>query len=335
MANKTMDVIGFSNPMQDLLVELDRLPESNRNIAMREYCFQGGGNVPTALVACGMLGMKCAVVGVVGDDIFGYANLADFAYNHVDTSHVIVDPGTRTDFCICVTERAVEGKEFISKRGTCREIGIDDLDEDFMKSAKILHIGYTNPTVLRACEMLHESGGKVSIDAAYYRPDIYEHYDQFDIFIASETYYSAMLRALNAGMTREEVCRMIRAEGPEIVIFTIGAEGCFGVHGDAYFETPAFRVHTVDSTGAGDVFHGAFCYGYLQGWDVPYITRFCSAVSAIKCTRQGGRAGIPSRGNALRFLETGEIDVRELDAREAHYRHGFFGRKTERGERVC
>lgn len=40
-----------------LLVELDRLPESNRNIAMREYCFQGGGNVPTALAACGMLGM--------------------------------------------------------------------------------------------------------------------------------------------------------------------------------------------------------------------------------------------------------------------------------------
>lgn len=323
-----MDVIGFANPMQDLLVELDCLPKSNQNLAMREYCFQGGGNVPTALVACGMLGMKCAIVGVVGDDIFGYANLADFAYNHVDTSHVVVDHGTRTDFCISVTERAVEGKEFISKRGTCREMGIEDLDEAFMKSAKIMHIGYTNPTVLRACEMLHESGGKISIDAAYYRPDIYEHYDQFDIFIASENYYKTMLRELGTEMNREETCRMIRRKGPEIVIFTFGTEGCFGVYGDTYFETPAFKVETVDSTGAGDVFHGAFDYGYLQKWDVPYITRFCSAFSAIKCTRQGGRAGIPTKENVMRYLETGEIDTQEIDAREAHYRHGFFGKQS-------
>jgi sugar/nucleoside kinase (ribokinase family) len=323
---KTIDVIGFSNPMQDLLVELDRLPRSNQNLAMREYCFQGGGNVPTALVTCGMLGMKAAMLGVVGDDIFGYANLADFAYNHVDTSHVIMDPGTRTDFCIAVTERAIEGKEFISKRGTCREIELEDLDEDFLRATRIMHIGYTNPVVLRACEIVRAAGGKISIDAAYYRPDIYQHYDILDIFIASETYYNTMQREMGVEMSRAETCRYIRERGPEIVIFTFGTQGCFGVYGkDQYFETPAFTVETVDSTGAGDVFHGAFNYGYLKGWTVPEIARFCSACSAIKCTRQGGRAGIPTLGNVLRFLETGEIDTAEIDRRESHYKHGFFG----------
>ena len=325
---KKLDVIGFSNPMQDLLVELDRLPESNHNLAMREYCFQGGGNVPTATVACGMLGLKAAIVGVVGDDIFGHANLADFAFNHVDTSHVVMDPGTRTDFCISVTERAIEGKEFISKRGTCGEIHTEDLDEAFIKSARFLHIGYTNPAVLRACDLMHEGGGLVSIDAAYYRPDIYEHYDKIDIFIASETYYKTMLCELKSDMSREETCRYIRERGPRVVIFTFGTEGCFGLDAEGnYFETPAFRVDTVDSTGAGDVFHGAFIYGWLQGWRVPEITRFCSGVSAIKCTRQGGRAGIPTVQNVMGFLETGIIDTVELDAREAHYRHGFFGRE--------
>lgn len=132
MAEKTIDVVGLANPMQDLVVELEKLPKTNQNLVMNDYCFQGGGNVATAMVESAMLGLKSAIIGVVGDDIFGHANLADFAFNHVDTSHVIMDPGTRTDFCICVTERTVEGKEFISKAGACRQIVPEDLDEAFI-----------------------------------------------------------------------------------------------------------------------------------------------------------------------------------------------------------
>ena len=324
MDDKRFDMIGFGNPFQDLIVELDQLPPSNKNIPMRSYGFQGGGNVPTATVAAARLGLRAAILGVSGDDMFGYANKADFEYNGVDVSHLKMDPGKRTDFCICVTERAVNGKEFISRAGDYAPLEPEELDEDFIRSGRILHIGdMLTKAKFRAADWIHESGGLVSIDAAYYRPDIYDNYRYLDIFIASETYLNAM-KADKPAATCEEACRYIHARGPEIVIFTRGEKGCEGTYGDTYFKLPAFPVEAVDTTGAGDVFHGAFNYAYLQGWDVPECARFSSAVSAIKCTRSGGRSGIPALETVKKYLETGEIDYTEIDSRVAHYRKGMF-----------
>ena len=83
-------------------------------------------------------------------------------------------------------------------------------------------------------------------------------------------------------------------------------------------------MDVVDTVGAGDVFHGAFVAGLLQGWSVKDICRFASAVSAIKITRQGGRAGIPDMKTVQHFLETGEIDYKEIDERVK-----FYGRSLQ------
>lgn len=322
MDKRKTDIIGIANPMLDLVVEMEKLPETNTNHRLYEFFFQGGGNVTTALAACGMLGLNSSVIGVVGDDGPGHANIADFQYNHVDTSHVIMDPGKRTSFCLCITERWNKGKEFLSKAGDCRQVEVADLDEAFIKSARMLHIGEFSPAITQACEWIHEAGGKVSIDAAYYRPDIYENYRHIDFFIGSETYFNTM-RGKMGEMGEEETMRFIQSQGPEVVIFTFGAEGCRGVYADKYFELPSFAVDVVDTTGAGDVFHGAYDYAYLQGWNVEQCARFASAVSAIKCTRHGGRAGIPDLATVTRFLEEGVIDYTQIDKRVLRYRHGF------------
>jgi sugar/nucleoside kinase (ribokinase family) len=67
-------------------------------------------------------------------------------------------------------------------------------------------------------------------------------------------------------------------------------------------DAPGFLVNVVDTTGAGDVFHGAFLYGLLQGWGARDILLFANAVSALKCTCLGGRTGIPRIEEARRFL---------------------------------
>lgn len=324
MNEKKFDMIGFGDPFQDLVIELNRLPETNVNIRMNDYCFQSGGNVPTATVAASVLGLRCAILGAAGDDMFGYACRQDFAYNKVDTSHLLLAPGRRTNFCLCITEREISGKEFISKGGDYKRLEIRDLDEKFIKSAKILHIGdMLTPAKFQAADWIHERGGKVSIDAAYYRPDIYENYRYLDIFIASENYFNTMCES-KGSMNYEQAARRIHSEGPEIVIFTLGEKGCAGVYGNTYFELPAFEVDLADSTGAGDVFHGAFNYAWLQGWDVPECARFSSAVSAIKCTEHGGRAGIPDLKTVQRFLKDGTIDRRFLDERVKRYHQGFL-----------
>jgi len=106
------------------------------------------------------------------------------------------------------------------------------------------------------------------------------------------------------------------------VVFTLGVKGCLGIdNNDKYFTLPAFRnISVVDTTGAGDVFHGAFIFGLLQGWDVKKTSKFSSAVSALKCTRLGGRAAIPDYDTVQKFIKTGNIDYTEIDKRVAFYR---------------
>ena len=304
MDKKTLDVIGLGDPNMDLIVELEKLPETNTNMRMYEYCFQGGGNVATAVAASGMLGLKSAIVGIVGDDLLAQNAVEDFAYNHVDTSHLVVRENTRSNFCLCVTERYNQGKEFISKPGSFSLLTPEDLDEAFIKSAKVLHIGLFNPAVEQACKWIHEAGGKVSIDAAYYRPDIYENYHHIDIFIASEKYYCDLCADKGFDPAAfEPAMRYVQQQGPETVIFTFGPDGCRGVCKDSYFALPAFQVDVVDSTGAGDVFHGAFAAGLCKGYSFEKCCYFSSAVSAIKCTGIGARESVPSFETVTNFLK--------------------------------
>ena len=90
--------------------------------------------------------------------------------------------------------------------------------------------------------------------------------------------------------------------GPEIVVVTRGEHGSYTVTGETAFATAAFPVAVVDTTGAGDVFHGAYLYGLLQGWDLVTTARFAGATAALKCTRLGGRAAIPGLPEVLAFL---------------------------------
>ena len=324
MSEKLYDVIGLGDPFQDLVIELDKIPPSNTNMRMKEYWFQGGGNVPTAIAMAGRLGLKAAIYGVAGDDILAQNNKADFAYNNVDTSHLIVDPGKRSHFCLCIAERSVNGKNFITKLGDFEIIKKEDLDVEFLQSTKVLHIGILNEAVEEATKIVHEAGGVVCIDANYYMPGFYNYYHCVDIFIASEYYYKGICDDIGFAMDDYEgVIRYVQSKGPKTVIFTFGEDGCKGMDGDEFIDLPAFKVDAVDSTGAGDVFHGAYIYGYLQGWDAKTICRFASGASAIKCTRLGSRASMPSLETLTKFLETGEIDYTEIDQRVEKYRRGF------------
>lgn len=323
MRNENIELIGIGDPFLDLIVEIDKLPASNTNCPMHNRCFQGGGNVATALCAASRLGMKTALIGSVGDDLFGKLSLSDLEYNKVDISNMAIHSGKKSNFSVCVSERSVKGKEFLVGHGDFADLLVEDLDERFIKSAKMLHTGLITPAVIKACEWIHEAGGKVSIDAPYYKPFVYENYKHFDIFIGSEMYYDAMCEA--NGYVHDEYeknMNTLRKEGCEVVIFTFGGDGCVGVYGDKYFKLPAMKVAVVDTTGAGDVFHGAYDFAYLRGYDPEQCARFATGVSAIKCTRPGGRSGIPTLEVLEKYLETGVIDYTEIDLRVDHYQNG-------------
>ncbi len=99
-------------------------------------------------------------------------------------------------------------------------------------------------------------------------------------------------------------CRKLMKTGCETAVVTIGEKGCICDANDRIFLSPGFGVKVVDTTGAGDVFHGAFIYGLLESWPLRKTAKFANACAAMKCRRLGGRAGIPTLNEARNFIET-------------------------------
>jgi sugar/nucleoside kinase (ribokinase family) len=260
--------------------------------------------------------------------------IEDYQRHNVDVSHMVTDLQGETTLSVCIAEEQTKERSFIAKWGTDRLLGPEELDRNYICSAKYIHIGFVNSSTVQAAKWAKEAGVNVSIDAGYYYPTIQEHMHLFDIFIASEQYYRAIFNNENY----KKNCRELQKQGPKTVIITLGTKGCVGWVEDEYVEVPAFRnIDVKDTTGAGDVFHGAFLYGLNQGWDGKKTAIFSSAVSAITCTGLGGRAAIPDLKAVQRFLEDGDIDLTEIDKNVTFYKNGIFdfGSRAKNGLNLC
>jgi len=103
-----------------------------------------------------------------------------------------------------------------------------------------------------------------------------------------------------------DALRALRRENDGILCVTLGIAGAVALDGDRLLRMPAFAVEAVDTTGAGDVFRGAFIYAYLEGWTLEAALRFANAAAAVSCTRLGAIASVPSKAEAERFLAEAE-----------------------------
>ncbi len=319
--NKQFDVIGMGNPCVDLLTRVAEIPPAGHSTGVLENSWQSGGKVATALCALSRLGASCAIVGTVGGGVYGQFCQADLADHGVDTSHLECKPESETPFSIVLSDE--KSKERTILYHGQRQGQPSDACLDFVRGARILHLETAKPYNLKAALAVREAGGLVSFDADYYVPEMDELTCRTDILIGSAGYY----RAVFPTGTLEANMRALRRKGPRLVAFTFGAKGCALLDDDGFSEIEGFSVPVVDTTGAGDVFHGAFLYGILQGWTSVRCARFACATAAIKCTRLGGRAAIPTFDAVETFLRTGVIDDSGFDLRVERYRHPPFENK--------
>ena len=92
--------------------------------------------------------------------------------------------------------------------------------------------------------------------------------------------------------------------GPPTVVVTEGTKGSTGYENGKFHKQPAYKVKTVDTTGAGDAFHAGYLYGLLKGFDLAERLKWGAAVAALKCAKPGARAGIPALNEVKRFLKS-------------------------------
>jgi sugar/nucleoside kinase (ribokinase family) len=119
-------------------------------------------------------------------------------------------------------------------------------------------------------------------------------------------------------------CRKLHEMGPAVVWITRGSKGCVGLVEGKFYDVPTFDTPVKDTTGAGDVFHGAYIAAMLEGLPHQDCARYASAVSSLKCMYVGGRTGLPNRETLEQFLKEGIISTGESEKRLEHYRKSFL-----------
>jgi ribokinase len=169
-----------------------------------------------------------------------------------------------------------------------------------IEEAKVLHLdGWYPEIALPAARIARDAGVLVSLDAYTVSEGMEEWVSLSDVLIANESF----VWGYTGCQDLEEAACSLLSQGPRLVVATLGERGCFVATCKERFYAPGFAVDVVDTTGAGDAFHGAFLYGLLQGWDLARTARFANAVGALTCRRLGGRSSIPSLDEVEVFLE--------------------------------
>lgn len=314
-----MDVVAYGGLVMDLILQIDHALEKNASCYVNQLSWQYGGKVATGIVATQRLwGKGCGIAGSVGGATGRWIK-HDFDRHGVDTSHIIWDPDGTSQFCVGIAISESQSRNFYIQQQSTPYLMPEQVDAAYIKSAKYLFLSDPRPYSLRAAQIAQQSGVKVVYDAdKYYEEGMPEILRYVDYLIPSEMCYRTLFTDGTNWQNHLYKLQEMAAPGA-VVIVTFGEKGLKGLDADGVFEQDAFCVPVCDTTGAGDVFHGAFIAGLLRQMDVRQAARYASAAAAIKCTRIGGRAGIPTHEVVERFLATGEIDGRELDERVAYY----------------
>ena len=290
---KAIDVLGLGAVAVDDLIYVDAYPPPDakaRVMRLERHC---GGLAATALVAAARLGARCAYAGVLGHDELSDFALACMEREGIDVSrverkassgpvhsHIIVDQrrGTRNVFSY---EPRVVGAGLRTPAA-------------LIASSRVLlvdHLGV--PGMIRAARLARRAGIPVVADIESDRhPQIHQLLALTDHLIASQSFAA---RITGAGSAERAVRKLTRPDR-QVAVVTCGDQGCWylGRGSSSPKHQPAFRVRAVDTTGCGDVFHGAYAFALARGMPLEERIRFAAAAAALKATKPGGQAGIPS-----------------------------------------
>ncbi len=300
---KKFEVIGVGNCAADFLGIVPHYPSLDERLRMLELLRQGGGEVATALVTLSRLGVRTSFIGKIGDDEIGKFIVAEFEKEKVDTSRIVMDKGGSSTFAFIIIDKE-SGKRTILWHKAVKPLKPEELDKEFVLSARILHLDQHEPeAAIEAAHWFKEASKTVVLDIDAINSQLEKLVRLVDVLIGSEVF----AKNFTKNSDYFEAAEKITSLGPKIVVITLGDRGCLCKSGEDAFIQPAFEVDVVDTTGCGDVFHGAFIYGLLQNWDLRKIATFSNAVAAMKCTKVGGRTGIPTRYEVDKFLKKAKL----------------------------
>ena len=296
-----VDLVGVGLNDTNTLISLAKYPAAGSKVEYESQAVLPGGQTASTVIACQKWGMRTRYVGALGEDDAARIHREAFAQAGVEAKIVVIDGAPSAHSVILVDgdgERTV-----LSRRVERMALGPDDLDREWIVSARALHVdGYDTAAATQAAVWAREAGIPVIADLDELYSGVEALIELTDYMIVSRDFPGRLMREDDLETALK---RMMTRYGCRLTAATLGQDGVLAWDGRRMLHRNAFRVPVVDTTGAGDIFHAGFIYGLHREWPLDKQLDFACAAAALNCMGLGARGNIQPLEAMEELMETG------------------------------
>jgi sulfofructose kinase len=293
MTSDRMDVVGVGTNSVDLVYVLTEFPQPGgptSKLPVKSSRVSPGGQTATVLCTCAALGLRTSYVGTFGSDEHGRRMRTELAGRGVSTDNAPTRDVPNRHAVILIDERHGE-RVVLWERNPMLAMRADELPESLLTRARLVHVDNEDEAIaIDAAQLARRAGVPVTSDIDRVTIETRTLVDAVTVPIFAEH----VPEALTGMRDIESALRALRAPHHTLLCVTIGARGAMLLDDDRFEHIPGFSTDAVDTTGAGDVFRGAFIHALLRGDHPRDIVRFANAAAAVSCTRYGAIGGVPT-----------------------------------------
>jgi sulfofructose kinase len=290
--------------VDDVLFAAYAPPNVKTPIQRRERYF--GGQAATALFAAARYGIPCAYAGVLGTDELSASTMRNMRQAGIDLDYLRLDHRAHAVHSVIIVDEDKHTRNIYYHSSPFSGAAIDWPLEEIIQSCQVLLVDQHGMAgMIRAAGIARAANIPIVSDVESNPPGFESLLSLIDHLVISDNFaksYTGKDRAEQAA------CALWTPDRAAVVV-TCGGDGCWyigkGMEQPQHF--PAFQVPVVDTTGCGDVFHGIYSAGLIEGLDLEERVRLASAAAAIKATQSGGQSGCPTRQTLNKFLNTQQV----------------------------
>ena len=289
---KDFDVVGVGLNATDTMLLVPRFPAYGGKVPFHHEVLSPGGQVASAMVTCARLGLRARYIGTVGDDERGEIQMQSLLGSGVDLALCAAPQELRQPIRVHhyrpIDRRTHGVLESAGLPGDCA--GRHYAGPDHQCAHASYRRALTTRAVEHAARIARENGIPVTVDVDTIYPGFERVLPLVDYLIASSEFPARWTRI-------EDPHRALQAlqgeYGMRVAAMTLGSHGALALSDGEFYYSAGYVVPCLDTTGAGDVFHGAFCYSVLKGMSLPDALDFSNAMAALNCTAIGAARGNP------------------------------------------
>ncbi|MCL4793748.1 MAG: ribokinase [Bryobacteraceae bacterium] len=298
------DVVGVGLNATDTMILIPHFPAYGGKVPFLKEVLSPGGQVASALVCCAKLGLRTKYIGTIGDDHRGQVQIESLRGTGINLDHVQMRPGCGNQSAYILIDQSTGERTVFWSRPDCLRITPEEITEDQIACAKLLHIdGHDTPAVAHAARIARRHNIPVTVDVDTIYKGFEDVLPNVDYLITSSEFperWTGEADPIKALTLLQDTYKM------RVAAMTLGAHGALARVDQRFHYSPAFVVNCLDTTGAGDVFHGAFCYAAVKGFPIEEALEFSNAMAALNCTALGARGRIGAEVEARELIRRGE-----------------------------